>query len=59
MTLAESAELEVSPGTGDNYRGCVCTDEAKTFQWGVRATSLGTELPPPHPAAQGPPQGME
>ncbi|NXR40919.1 A2ML1 protein, partial [Zosterops hypoxanthus] len=41
VTLAESAELEVSPGTGDNYRGCVCADEAKTFQWGVRATSLG------------------
>ncbi|NXI25590.1 A2ML1 protein, partial [Sterrhoptilus dennistouni] len=41
VTLAESAELEVSPGAGDNYRGCVCADEAKTFQWGVRATSLG------------------
>ncbi|NWV85164.1 A2ML1 protein, partial [Dasyornis broadbenti] len=41
VTLAESAELEVSPGTGDTYRGCVCADEAKTFQWGVRATSLG------------------
>ncbi|NXC90173.1 A2ML1 protein, partial [Cercotrichas coryphoeus] len=41
VTLAESAELEVSPGAGDSYRGCVCADEAKTFQWGVRATSLG------------------
>ncbi|NXR78365.1 A2ML1 protein, partial [Pycnonotus jocosus] len=41
VTLAESAELEVSSGTGDTYRGCVCADEAKTFQWGVRATSLG------------------
>ncbi|NWW36219.1 A2ML1 protein, partial [Panurus biarmicus] len=41
VTLAESAELEVSPGEGDAYRGCVCADEAKTFQWGVRATSLG------------------
>ncbi|NXM57886.1 A2ML1 protein, partial [Illadopsis cleaveri] len=41
VTLAESAELEVSPGPGDTYRGCVCADEAKTFQWGVRATSLG------------------
>ncbi|NXS29750.1 A2ML1 protein, partial [Pomatostomus ruficeps] len=41
VTLAESAELEVSPGAGDTYRGCVCADEAKTFQWGVRATSLG------------------
>ncbi|NWQ99002.1 A2ML1 protein, partial [Paradoxornis webbianus] len=41
VTLAESPELEVSPGAGDTYRGCVCADEAKTFQWGVRATSLG------------------
>ncbi|XP_066193041.1 alpha-2-macroglobulin-like protein 1 [Sylvia atricapilla] len=41
VTLAESVELEVSPGTGDTYRGCVCADEAKTFQWGVRANSLG------------------
>ncbi|NXM40714.1 A2ML1 protein, partial [Gymnorhina tibicen] len=41
VTLAESAELEVTPGAGDTYSGCVCADEAKTFQWGVRATSLG------------------
>ncbi|NXN78808.1 A2ML1 protein, partial [Bombycilla garrulus] len=41
VMLAESAELEVSPAAGDNYRSCVCADEAKTFQWGVRATSLG------------------
>ncbi|XP_063260980.1 alpha-2-macroglobulin-like protein 1 [Prinia subflava] len=41
VTLAESVELEVSPGAGDTYSGCVCADEAKTFQWGVRATSLG------------------
>ncbi|NXQ39992.1 A2ML1 protein, partial [Catharus fuscescens] len=41
VTLAESAELEVTPGAGDSYSGCVCADEAKTFQWGVRATSLG------------------
>uniref|UniRef100_A0A803VEP0 Alpha-2-macroglobulin like 1 n=1 Tax=Ficedula albicollis TaxID=59894 RepID=A0A803VEP0_FICAL len=41
VTLAESAELEVSAGAGDSYRGCVCAEEAKTFQWGVRATSLG------------------
>ncbi|NXH87084.1 A2ML1 protein, partial [Edolisoma coerulescens] len=41
VTLAESAELEVSPGAGDTYSSCVCADEAKTFQWGVRATSLG------------------
>ncbi|NXR70243.1 A2ML1 protein, partial [Rhadina sibilatrix] len=41
VTLAESVELEVSPDTEDAYRDCVCADEAKTFQWGVRATSLG------------------
>ncbi|NXO30755.1 A2ML1 protein, partial [Cisticola juncidis] len=41
VTLAESAQLEVTPGAGDTYSGCVCADEAKTFQWGVRATSLG------------------
>ncbi|KAM3658420.1 alpha-2-macroglobulin-like protein 1 isoform 2-T2 [Ammospiza maritima maritima] len=41
VTLAESAELEVSPRAGDTYTSCVCADEAKTFQWGVRATSLG------------------
>ncbi|XP_050841508.1 alpha-2-macroglobulin-like protein 1 isoform X2 [Serinus canaria] len=41
VTLAESAELEVSLSAGDTYRGCVCADEAKTFQWGVRAISLG------------------
>ncbi|NWS36404.1 A2ML1 protein, partial [Polioptila caerulea] len=40
VTLAESAELEVQ-GAGDTYSSCVCADEAKTFQWGVRATSLG------------------
>ncbi|XP_074414064.1 alpha-2-macroglobulin-like protein 1 [Zonotrichia albicollis] len=41
VMLAESVELEVSPRAGDTYTGCVCADEAKTFQWGVRATSLG------------------
>ncbi|XP_053856132.1 alpha-2-macroglobulin-like protein 1 isoform X2 [Vidua macroura] len=41
VTLAESAELEVSLSAGDTYSSCVCADEAKTFQWGVRATSLG------------------
>ncbi|NXG03060.1 A2ML1 protein, partial [Sakesphorus luctuosus] len=41
VTLAESAGLEVSAGTEDTYSGCVCADEARTFRWGVRATSLG------------------
>ncbi|NXS44327.1 A2ML1 protein, partial [Balaeniceps rex] len=41
VTLAESAELEVSASTDKAYGGCICADEAKTFRWGVRATSLG------------------
>ncbi|XP_049657479.1 alpha-2-macroglobulin-like protein 1 [Accipiter gentilis] len=40
VTLVESAELEVLAGTGRVYRGCVCADEERTFQWSVRATSL-------------------
>ena len=43
VTLAESAELEVLTGTDKVYRGCVCADEERTFQWSVRATSMGTE----------------
>ncbi|NXW19905.1 A2ML1 protein, partial [Circaetus pectoralis] len=41
VTLAESAELEVSASTDEVYGGCICADEARTFRWGVRATSLG------------------
>ncbi|NXF33981.1 A2ML1 protein, partial [Nyctibius bracteatus] len=41
VTLAESAELEVSASTDEAYGGCICADEARTFRWGVRATSLG------------------
>ncbi|NWH49504.1 A2ML1 protein, partial [Fregata magnificens] len=41
VTLAESAELEVSVGEDEVYSGCICADEAKTFRWGVRATGLG------------------
>ena len=43
VTLAESAELEVSAVTDEVYSGCICADEARTFRWGVRATSLGME----------------
>lgn len=43
VTLADSAELEVSASTDEVYGGCICADEARTFRWGVRATSLGTE----------------
>uniref|UniRef100_A0A8C0EN57 Alpha-2-macroglobulin-like protein 1 n=1 Tax=Bubo bubo TaxID=30461 RepID=A0A8C0EN57_BUBBB len=35
--------LEVSPSADELYGGCICADEARTFRWGVRATSLGTE----------------
>ncbi|KAM6108015.1 alpha-2-macroglobulin-like protein 1 [Pterocles gutturalis] len=41
ITLAESAELEVSASADEVYGGCICADEARTFRWGVRATSLG------------------
>ncbi|NWS62564.1 A2ML1 protein, partial [Chunga burmeisteri] len=41
VTLAESAELEVSASADEVYGGCICADEARTFRWGVRATSLG------------------
>ncbi|NXL67634.1 A2ML1 protein, partial [Chordeiles acutipennis] len=41
VTLGESAELEVSASTDGVYGGCICADEARTFRWGVRATSLG------------------
>ncbi|NWW85873.1 A2ML1 protein, partial [Rhynochetos jubatus] len=41
VTLAESAELEVSAGVDEAYGGCICADEARTFRWGVRAISLG------------------
>ncbi|NWI23554.1 A2ML1 protein, partial [Sula dactylatra] len=41
VTLAESAELEVSENVDEVYGGCICADEARTFRWGVRATGLG------------------
>ncbi|NWI68261.1 A2ML1 protein, partial [Todus mexicanus] len=41
VMLAESSELEVSASADEEYSGCVCADEARTFRWGVRATSLG------------------
>ncbi|NWY51151.1 A2ML1 protein, partial [Chionis minor] len=41
VTLAESAELEVSASTDEPYGGCICADEARTFRWGMRATNLG------------------
>ncbi|KAM6114800.1 alpha-2-macroglobulin-like protein 1 [Phoenicopterus ruber ruber] len=41
VMLVESAELEVLAGTDEGaYRGCVCADEERTFQWSLRATSL-------------------
>ncbi|NWR94274.1 A2ML1 protein, partial [Furnarius figulus] len=41
VTLAESAGLEVSAGAEDEYGGCVCSEEAMTIRWGMRATRLG------------------
>ncbi|NXL46178.1 A2ML1 protein, partial [Podilymbus podiceps] len=41
VTLVESRELEVSVSANETYSGCICADEARTFRWGVRATSLG------------------
>ncbi|XP_042688696.1 alpha-2-macroglobulin-like protein 1 [Centrocercus urophasianus] len=41
VTLADSAELEVSAVAGAVYSSCVCADEAKTFRWDVKATNLG------------------
>ncbi|NXX99940.1 A2ML1 protein, partial [Centropus bengalensis] len=41
VTLEESSELKVSAIKDEEYGGCICADEAKTFRWGVRATSLG------------------
>ncbi|KAM6368588.1 alpha-2-macroglobulin-like protein 1 [Pluvialis apricaria] len=41
VTLVESVELEVSVNADEAYSGCICADEARTFRWGVRATSLG------------------
>ncbi|NXI62426.1 A2ML1 protein, partial [Anseranas semipalmata] len=41
VTLAESAELEVSASADGTYSGCICADEARTFRWGVKATRLG------------------
>ncbi|NXI98553.1 A2ML1 protein, partial [Psophia crepitans] len=41
VTLVESAELEVLAGRDGAYRGCVCADEERTFEWSLRATRLG------------------
>ncbi|KAF1661113.1 Alpha-2-macroglobulin-like protein 1, partial [Aptenodytes patagonicus] len=39
VTLVESAELEVLVGTDGAYKGCVCEDEERTFQWSRCPTS--------------------
>ncbi|NWS45227.1 A2ML1 protein, partial [Probosciger aterrimus] len=41
VMLMESVELEVSAGSEEVNGACVCADETRTFQWDVRATSLG------------------
>ncbi|XP_057272600.1 alpha-2-macroglobulin-like protein 1 [Pezoporus wallicus] len=41
VVLMESVELEVLAGSDEVNGGCVCADETRTFQWDVRATSMG------------------
>ncbi|NWZ25383.1 A2MG protein, partial [Asarcornis scutulata] len=41
MTLAESAELEVSASADGAESSCISGFKARTFQWDVKATSLG------------------
>ncbi|NXX49767.1 A2ML1 protein, partial [Tricholaema leucomelas] len=41
VRLEESSELEVSAKAEEESSSCVCADEARTFRWDVRATSLG------------------
>jgi len=55
VTLADSAELEVSEVAGAIYSICVCADEAKTFRWDVKATNLGMSAWIPCPATWRPP----
>ncbi|NXG51438.1 A2ML1 protein, partial [Psilopogon haemacephalus] len=41
VRLEESSGLEVSTAAEKDYSSCVCANEAKTFSWDVKATSLG------------------
>ncbi|KAM4645606.1 alpha-2-macroglobulin-like protein 1 isoform 2-T2 [Amazona ochrocephala] len=41
VMLLESVELEVLGGSDEVKGGCVCADKTRTFQWDVRATSMG------------------
>lgn len=43
VMLMESVELEVLVGSDEVNGGCVCAGETRTFQWDVRATSMGTK----------------
>ncbi|KAM8988542.1 alpha-2-macroglobulin-like protein 1 [Ara ararauna] len=41
VMLLKSVELEVLGGLDVMNAGCVCADETRSFQWDVRATSMG------------------
>ncbi|XP_009892429.1 PREDICTED: alpha-2-macroglobulin-like protein 1 [Charadrius vociferus] len=40
-TLTETPELKVDACSGCQFTSCLCTNEAKTFEWNVTATRLG------------------
>ncbi|XP_010075258.1 PREDICTED: alpha-2-macroglobulin-like protein 1, partial [Pterocles gutturalis] len=40
-TLTETPELKVDDCPGCQFTSCLCTNEAKTFEWNVKATRLG------------------
>ncbi|XP_074007846.1 alpha-2-macroglobulin-like protein 1 [Numenius arquata] len=40
-TLTETPELKVDACPGCQFTSCLCTNEAKTFEWNVTATRLG------------------
>ncbi|XP_054040699.1 alpha-2-macroglobulin-like protein 1 isoform X2 [Rissa tridactyla] len=40
-TLTETPELKVNACPGCQFTSCLCTNEAKTFEWNVTATTLG------------------
>ncbi|XP_025026911.1 alpha-2-macroglobulin-like protein 1 [Python bivittatus] len=41
ITLYRSEDYEVQLCKGCKYTSCLCTNEAKTFSWNIRATKLG------------------
>ncbi|KAM6475575.1 alpha-2-macroglobulin-like protein 1 [Liasis olivaceus] len=41
ITLYRSEDYEVQSCKGCKYTSCLCTNEAKTFSWNIKATKLG------------------